>query len=56
MPMNSVFREHLPPLWFGFIGAAAQYPKMENGERKTGKGERNENNYALRFTNNLKNS
>jgi hypothetical protein len=31
--MNSVFREHLPPLWFGFIGAAAQYPKMENGKR-----------------------
>jgi hypothetical protein len=31
--MNCVFREHLLLLWFGFIGALAQHPKMENGKR-----------------------
>jgi hypothetical protein len=31
--MYCVFREHLLRLWLGFNGAAAQHPKMENGER-----------------------
>jgi hypothetical protein len=29
IPAFSVFREHLPPLWFGFMGAEALDPAGE---------------------------